>query len=444
MEISAPYFAAKRANRYSPDLPQYLQAIFTVTYGYDDRASGSMSQRIERKENRTRIVLRIYLRLPDRRAITWAGSWVPGQMIIYKITNLVNGKVYIGKTVQSSKRRFEQHLFCVKQGLNTKLYNAMRKYGVESFAMEKIDSANTEEELNLLEQLYIAECDSLVRGYNMTLGGEGTSGYSPSEETRRKLAALRIGWQHSEETKRKQSQVRIGRPNLAVVGERHPSAKLTDMQRLEIWELYETTPTSLAEITRIYGINKASAYQVVRKFAGGRSLEEIGPRKRPHKLSEDQKEDIRRKYRFLNVTQRDLAREYGVTPTVINRVVSDLPKNDSWRHSENAPGASISDTQKIAMWEEYSAGGISQKNLASKYGVSEISVYRLLKELGTKHSKHAGGSHFNSRLTDEQRAEIVELWNAGGTTKRAIAQKFGISESRIGQLIRAHSEALQE
>jgi group I intron endonuclease len=361
------------------------------------------------------------------------------QMIVYKISNKKDGKVYIGITSQSLERRVQQHLFCVRQGVNSKLYNAIRKHGISSFKIDPIDKAVGLEELKYLEQMYIADYDSYRSGYNLTLGGEGTIGYVPTEETRRKLAELRVGWKHSEETKAKQSKARIGKPNHSVSGEKHPSAKLTDTQRLEIALIYETSNTSLSEIARMYDINKASAYSVVKKFFKNESLEAIGPKKRPFKLSASDIEKIRRRYIHENVTQKRLSEDYGVSSSIINRIVKDLPKNTGWRKSEKAPGAKISDSTKLIMYEEYK-NGAKHRDLAEKYGVSEITISRLVQELGSIKTKTAGATHFNSKITAHDRKLIFEEWLKGNSTKTQIAKKYGISNSRVGQLIKEMSK----
>lgn len=66
---------------------------------------------------------------------------------IYKITNLINGKVYIGQTTQPIEKRFKSH--CYKDGC-TKLYNAMKKYGKSNFSIELLESKelNSERELH--------------------------------------------------------------------------------------------------------------------------------------------------------------------------------------------------------------------------------------------------------------------------------------------------------
>ena len=78
-------------------------------------------------------------------------------MIIYKATNKINGKVYIGQTEKTLEHRKEVH-HRDSERMDTYFYRAIRKYGWENFEWEVIDdSATTREELNALEQYYIAK-----------------------------------------------------------------------------------------------------------------------------------------------------------------------------------------------------------------------------------------------------------------------------------------------
>jgi hypothetical protein len=91
---------------------------------------------------------------------------------IYKITNTINGKIYVGKTEISIEKRFKEHCKDSKKIKNEKrpLYNAMRKYGVENFIIEKIEETNNPIER---EGYWIEYYDSFKNGYNATLGGDG-------------------------------------------------------------------------------------------------------------------------------------------------------------------------------------------------------------------------------------------------------------------------------
>ena len=94
---------------------------------------------------------------------------------IYKITNLINGKEYIGQTSLSIQERFKQHIHDANKGYynHRPLYNAFNKYGIENFIIEELEECNIEE-VNQKEIEYINKFNTYFNGYNATLGGEGT------------------------------------------------------------------------------------------------------------------------------------------------------------------------------------------------------------------------------------------------------------------------------
>ena len=88
--------------------------------------------------------------------------------VIYKISNLVNGDFYIGMTRdRDTRRRWRKHRTNALH-LDTYLYRAMRKYGIDQFTIETIEETAGDPEA--LEIQYIGE---LSPPYNMTAGGEG-------------------------------------------------------------------------------------------------------------------------------------------------------------------------------------------------------------------------------------------------------------------------------
>ena len=89
--------------------------------------------------------------------------------IIYKITNKVNGKSYIGQTRYTIEFRWKQHQH---KNDNTYFHNAIHKYGIENFSIEILEKCNIED-LNSREIFYIAKYDTFKNGYNLTIGGDG-------------------------------------------------------------------------------------------------------------------------------------------------------------------------------------------------------------------------------------------------------------------------------
>lgn len=88
---------------------------------------------------------------------------------VYKITNLVNDKVYIGQSARGAQARFHRHIQdAMSERLDTHFARAIRKYGAENFIVEVIDTAYTQEELTQKERYWIREYDSIRHGYNET------------------------------------------------------------------------------------------------------------------------------------------------------------------------------------------------------------------------------------------------------------------------------------
>mgnify|MGYP001561849114 CR=1 FL=1 len=140
--------------------------------------------------------------------------------IIYRATNLINGKMYVGQTINSLAHRISSH-YSDNKNLNKthKFARALRKYKREDWKWEILAENVPEEQLSLLERSYIWGLSTFEFGYNSTIGGEKNK--SMSEEVKQKISKANSGensaWfgkHHSEETKKKMS--------LAQSGENHP------------------------------------------------------------------------------------------------------------------------------------------------------------------------------------------------------------------------------
>lgn len=109
---------------------------------------------------------------------------------IYRITNKLNNKIYIGKTVNSIQHRWDQHISAAfankdKDEYNFLLHKAIRKYGISAFEVEAIEEVKNEN-LSERESYWIAFYNSCIleedaNGYNMTYGGEGNLKISRQE-----------------------------------------------------------------------------------------------------------------------------------------------------------------------------------------------------------------------------------------------------------------------
>lgn len=124
-------------------------------------------------------------------------------MFIYKITNIINNKIYIGydSGVVANNARWNDHLKFYKSNQRKVLYFAMRKYGIENFSYEVVDEADTIEDLIDKEIYYIDFFESYQKetGYNRTLGGDGGDTFSvrsveSQNQTREKMKTSALEW----------------------------------------------------------------------------------------------------------------------------------------------------------------------------------------------------------------------------------------------------------
>jgi group I intron endonuclease len=155
--------------------------------------------------------------------------------VIYKATNKINGKIYIGKTTKGLDRRRAEHLSFTKP--ITFFQKAIHKYGKDSFAWEVLCECESSQELINLEKKMIAEYQSNYPniGYNMTSDGDGfahgkdnpvhrpsvmkkivaklkTNNGSFRQEVRDKISASLMGRKLSDEHKNTISKSLIGHP----------------------------------------------------------------------------------------------------------------------------------------------------------------------------------------------------------------------------------------
>ena len=111
---------------------------------------------------------------------------------IYKITNIKNGKIYIGKTLGSISARWAEHCKEYKRDRSERrpLYSAMRKYGIDAFVVDEVEQCAADV-ISEREQYWIEFYASFKRGYNATTGGDGKSyiDYELVVETYRNLGS---------------------------------------------------------------------------------------------------------------------------------------------------------------------------------------------------------------------------------------------------------------
>lgn len=179
-------------------------------------------------------------------------------MIIYKITNRVNGKVYIGQTTRPLHIRWGLH--CCQSGCSA-LRNAIQKYGKDNFTVEQIDVACDLDELDKKEIYWIEFYDSMNRdrGYNLQSGGhrnrfvsketrlkisKGNKGKVVSSITRKKLSDALKKYLENESARRIRSECKLGA--------KHPQAR--KVRCVETGEVFDC----IVNAAKANGINSPS------------------------------------------------------------------------------------------------------------------------------------------------------------------------------------------
>ena len=154
---------------------------------------------------------------------------------IYLITNLVNGKTYVGQTARSVVVRWRDHMSTAKRGENHYLYKAIRKYGKNAFSVQEVYATDSSISANEMEKLWIVVFRASERkyGYNGSVGGNGW--YCPNSETLQKRSrALLKTFKNPEQ---------------------HPSFK-PEFSNIEITRLYQEEKLSQRKIAAKLGCTR--------------------------------------------------------------------------------------------------------------------------------------------------------------------------------------------
>lgn len=121
--------------------------------------------------------------------------------IVYLLTNLENGKKYVGKTKSSVDSRWYEHVRSASDGSRYAIHRAIRKYGKDAFTRAVLGEYPTEEEALAAEKDWIEKLGTRdpERGYNMVDGGRGAVGFKHSDEEKaRRSARAKASWQDPE------------------------------------------------------------------------------------------------------------------------------------------------------------------------------------------------------------------------------------------------------
>lgn len=141
-----------------------------------------------------------------------------GYYFVYRATNKLNNKSYIGITKDFQYRHY-RHFLDTGNGSQLHFHRALRKYGEDAFEWTILYRCSDEHSASIIEQQCVKFYDSYTNGYNMTTGGQRGWKKVTAEETKRKLSALykgksfeeRHGTERAAEIKHKQSSAHKGK-----------------------------------------------------------------------------------------------------------------------------------------------------------------------------------------------------------------------------------------
>ena len=133
----------------------------------------------------------------------------PGPMIVYLLTNRLNGKQYVGQTVNSLKYRLQRHGWA-SSSKHMPISAAMQKYGKENFTAEILCECTSQIELNEKEKFWATKLSTFApNGYNL-FAGDGYGSASPEMKRLISEGRKRGGYRHSDETKKRMSKAHTG------------------------------------------------------------------------------------------------------------------------------------------------------------------------------------------------------------------------------------------
>lgn len=294
---------------------------------------------------------------------------------IYKITNKVNNKVYIGQTRYTVESRWRQHLKNYNiEHRKQPLYMAFDKYGIENFEVEQVEEVNVDK-LDEREIFWIAKYDSFKNGYNATIGGNGNKIYY---------------W--------------------------------TDCQYEEIRTMY------LSGFT----INNIAKHYNVSDWVISKILTSLGVTIKPNPLAMNSVESAEIVKRYENGTSiKALASEYKVNFYTMKEFLikkgADLKKHSVLMEDENLQKEMINDYIE----------GMRYRDLEKKYLADCRTIKKILVKQGINIDLYRGSKRTKKGpfcLTDEECLEVIRLYN-GNTPLKEISKKFNINMTTVYNLL---------
>lgn len=239
---------------------------------------------------------------------------------IYLITNVVNSKKYVGQTIKSVEKRLKEHFKAAfVENRSAIICSAIRKYGKDNFSIVCIQDNVAINDLDGAEQYWIKYYDTFGKfGYNATTGGNQCR---ISDETKLKISKALTGKKHTDEHNRHVSEAQkglhVGELN-SFYGKHH--------SKETIKKIKETLQGQMdGENNPFYG--KQHSEESRSKMSASHIGKQTGEKHPRSKLTEKDVLEIRLAVKD-GIKRTDLAKQYGVGKTAIDKIVN----RHTWSH----------------------------------------------------------------------------------------------------------------
>lgn len=297
---------------------------------------------------------------------------------IYKITNRVNKKVYIGQTRFTVEHRFKQHIKNYNIEHRTQpLYMAFAKYGIENFEVETLEECPTDK-LDEREIFWIAKYDSFKNGYNATLGG---------------VKGCKYFW--------------------------------TDNQYEEIKSMYLSGFTS-QKIAEQFGVSAYTIIGILRSMG-------VKIKGNPLDMNKMEREEFIEWYKN-GASLKYLADKYNTDKETVKRFLKkydvDLRNHSELLHNEELQKETIADF----------VSGMKYKDMELKYHADTRTIKKILVMHGININSYRGLRQTTKGafcLTDEQCLEAIKDYN-DKMKVTDIAKKYNIDNSTVYELLKRY------
>lgn len=305
---------------------------------------------------------------------------------IYKITNRVNNKVYIGQTRFTVEHRFKQHLknFNIEHRKQP-LYYAFAKYGVENFNVETIEECPIDK-LDEREIFWIAKYDSFKNGYNATLGGTKGCKYFWTDNQYDEIRSLYLSGFTSQKIAEQ-----FGVSAYTIIGIlRSMNVKIKgnplDMNKMERDEFigWYKNGASLKYLADKYNTDKMTVKRFLEKY-------KVNIREHSHFLKDEELQEEAVKDFISGMRYKDMETKYHSDTRTIKRILVMHGINiNSYRGlRQTTKGAfCLSDEQCLEAIKDYN-DKMKLTDIADKYNINISTVYALLKRY------HVNGNRYN-------------------------------------------------